>query len=430
MSWRFIFELFAVLLGVAGSPWLLRGWVVRGIDRLRLKVFTCLDVLGFGVGTGIHFVSGVPGGGKSLWVHCEYIIAELLTGRRIVVTNFKFGKKIILLRQWMAKHNIPDWRLQLIEDEQCRDFYFHRYRNGLRSGITIPYRFKDLTKQEWSSGKLPRWGLKTGDAGILYVLEETANIFRAKEWAQFPPSATFYLSQHRKFGDGVVVLTQDVDLISLDFRRLAQDFTYLQNYGQSTFRKISVGRLFEARKYLHPVTRGSGRGTAVLVKVFRLNKELANLYETDAGVGVIGRGADTSWKPKGIPFPVLIAALCLLAFGGWWIVTKGSSYMAQKVINQGNSASNAIKGMALNRGGDTSAVAPAHSASSVPAGSGLPHQSRPVALVGYARTSDGAGVFFFSDGTMLDNPSGTFDGQTLRLTSGQMFRLTRSSPGS
>jgi len=405
-------------LGILCGPWLLRWRFVQFIDKQRLKLFLRQDGSGFGTGTGIHFVSGVPGGGKSLWVMCEYIAAELLEGRRIVATNFKFGNKLGAMRSWMAKHGIPDYRLQILEDEEVRGFYFKRYRVGGRSGICIPYLWKDLSSGEWKAGRLPRWQVKTGDPGILYVLEETANLFRAKEWQQFPASATFYLSQHRKSGDGVIVLTQDVDLISLDFRRLAQDFTYLQNYGQTPFRGINLGRRFEARVYLSPVTRGSNKGTPVRVKLFTLNPTLANLYATDAGVGFNGRGgADSKWKPKGVPLWVPVTAIFALAFGGWYLVNHGTGWVARSVTKKTYGAVEALKpGVSTNL--STSSGASVDPTRLPPAAS---HRTKSISLTGYVRNTDGTGLFMLSDGRVLNNPDADFDGQILKLKNGLRY---------
>jgi len=410
-----------LVLALLLSPWVVRNRLVAWIDRKRLALFERLDGTGFGVGTGIHFVSGVPGGGKSLWVMCEYIAAELLGGRRIVVTNFKFGAKLVLLRAWMARHGIPDWRLQILPDENARKFYFQRYRVGGRSGICLPYQWQDLSEREWKDGKLPRWRVRTGDPGILYVLEETANLFRAKEWQQFPASATFYLSQHRKSGDGVIVLTQDVDLISLDFRRLAQDFTYLQNYGQSAFRGIYLGQRFEARTYLHAVTRGANKGVPVKVKVFTLNRELANLYETDAGVGFKGAGADKKFRPKGIPLWVPAAALIVLAVGTWYAVTWGSAWAAGKVNAKAKRGASTVQEMVTGR--KPSAATNAAVVSPRPSGVATTGVVAPpsVFLTGFVRNTDGTGLFFLSNGVQLRNPEAVFDGRRLALRSGESY---------
>jgi len=410
-----------LVLAMLLSPWVVRNRLVSWIDRKRLALFDRLDGTGFGVGTGIHFVSGVPGGGKSLWVMCEYIAAELLGGRRIVVTNFKFGSKLVHLRAWMSRHGIPDWRLQILPDENARKFYFQRYRVGGRSGICLPYQWQDLSEREWKDGKLPRWRVRTGDPGILYVLEETANLFRAKEWQQFPASATFYLSQHRKSGDGVVVLTQDVDLISLDFRRLAQDFTYLQNYGQSAFRGIYLGQRFEARTYLHAVTRGANKGVPVKVKVFTLNRELANLYETDAGVGFKGAGADKKFRPKGVPLWVPAAALIVLAVGTWYAVTRGSAWAAGKVNANAKRGASTVQDLVTGRkpssATNAAVVAPRPSGVATTAVVAPPS----VFLTGFVRNTDGTGLFFLSNGVQLRNPEAVFDGRRLALRSGESY---------
>jgi len=412
--------LIGAVLAMILSPWVLRWRVVQFLDRQRLKLFLRQDGSGFGTGIGIHFVSGVPGGGKSLWVMCEYIAAELLEGKRIVATNFKFGPALVKMRQWMAKHGIPDYRLQIITDEEIRSFYFKRYRIGARSGICIPYEWKDLDADAWKNGKLPKWTVKTGDPGILYVLEECANLFRAKDWQQFPASATYYLSQHRKSGDGVVVLTQDVDLIALDFRRLAQDFTYLQNYGQTPFRGINLGKRFEARVYLSPVTRGSSKGTPVRVKIFTLNRELANLYATDAGVGFQGRGGDKVWKAKGVPVWVPVAGVFLIAAAGWWLVTRGTKYASGKLTKTTYDSIGSISGKA------SPTNKPPKQVAALGADPGtIPREAgrRVVTLTGFVRNSDGTGSFFLSTGKVLRDPMGTFDGRVLKLDNGEAYAM-------
>ena len=373
---------FLLLPTLVGVVWFLRWRFWVKLNSYRISLFMRQDGTGQGIGSGIHFVSGVPGGGKSLWVHCYYICAELKFGKRIVATNFKFGRKLGAMRDWMARNGIPDYRLQILEDNNIRNFYFTRWHYGKRSGRTATYKLQDMSRSEWTQGKIPQWRCKGGDVGIVFVLEECANLFRSKEHMNFPESATFYLSQHRKFNDAVIVLTQDVDLITLDFRRLAQDFTYLRNYNQSTFRGISLGNRFEARTYNSPQSRGFKSGVPIAVKVFSLDKDLASLYDTDAGVGVTGNGADKGWRPTGIPIGFVFVAAIFIVVGLIWCVTRGTGFLAQKCIARGNEGASAIRQAALHVGDSSNVFSTALSSPSSP--NSRPVFSRPVSIVGFS----------------------------------------------
>jgi len=400
-----------VVVVVMASPWLVIQYIHQRRDNKRGNLIFQRASKGVGTGTGVHFVSGVPGGGKSLWVLQEWIVAELLYGKRIVVTNFAFGKNLVKMRQWMAERGIPDYRLQLLGDEEARQFYFRRFRVGRRSGLCVPYRFQNLSDADWKAGHLPKWQIKIGDVGILYVLEESANLFRAREYRDFPPSATFYLSQHRKCGDGIVILTQDVEWISIDMRRVAQDFTYLTNYAQAAFRGITVGKWFEARTFEYQVTRGVTKGVPVRVKLFRFDPEIANLYETAAGIGFKGTGADTSWIPKGVPLWVVAIAVFVGMYGVWFVFNRVSTSYAKKTF------------AAMTRQGEKAAAATLDAAKAgAPGLTPGTTATMPVFITGFSRTGQDAS-FFLSDGRQLSNPDGVFDGRKLILKSGEVLAM-------
>jgi hypothetical protein len=97
-------------------------------------------------------------------------------------------------------------------------------------------------------------------------------------------------------------LTQSIQNVDKQFRSLAHDFTYLRNHGKESipflgglFRGLSM---FSRDTYLEPFT---GNQTSIETRTFKLDaKGLASCYDTAAGVGIQGAGADTAEKRRGL----------------------------------------------------------------------------------------------------------------------------------
>jgi len=251
----------------------------------------------------IHFISGKPGGGKTLY-SVKLILEELRWGRRLVVTNvsLNLGRLNEYLQKTFPKEDIDlHSRIKLLDENQAKEFWKHRTR--IYEAPVEQGGFTMLVQQ---------------DVGAFIVLDELHLFFNAREWMNTGPACLHYLSQHRKLGDDVICITQHVENVDKQFRSVAQDFTLIVNGF-----KTRVG-LFRGLPMFHRYTFSSPPNGLKLqpddTGHFRLDaKGIASCYDTAAGIGVHGRAADKEAKPKGLHplwFPVLgIAAILIIIFG-------------------------------------------------------------------------------------------------------------------
>jgi len=255
----------------------------------------------------IHFISGKPGGGKSLYA-MRLVVERIGAGGR-VITNLPI--KLGELNEYLQKR-FPAWAggihdyCKLLNDDEAREFYRWRWLGDNGFGCC------DII-----DGHIVYPG---GLSPVLYVVDEVHQYFNAREWAKTGKLALWYLSQHRKYGDDVVCVTQAVGNVDKQFRVLAQDFTYMRNLGQQKFWIFrGIGGRFLWRRYLEPET---ATATVFETGTFKIDVAgVANCYDTAAGVGVLGGGnADRGKKQRGLPMSTLLVALLAVAlvayFGG------------------------------------------------------------------------------------------------------------------
>ena len=237
----------------------------------------------------IHFVSGKPGGGKSLY-GVKLIVDELICGQREVFTNVPL--RLDALNEYLQRrypHKLVDIaRIRILTDEETAFFWTFR-PGGVRVGR--------LSKAQWQAGELPCYsGVK--DEGVMYVIDEVHNYFGARQWAQTGQDVLFYLSQHRKMGDTVICITQAVNNVDKQFRSVTQDFTFLRNLSKETYGKFRLPGVFVRKTFTSPPTETS---VAMETGTFRLDVSgLASCYSSEAGVGILGRSADKQEVRKGL----------------------------------------------------------------------------------------------------------------------------------
>jgi len=276
----------------------------------------------------IHFISGKPRGGKSLY-GVKLVIDELVHGSRTVITNLAF--KLPELNEYLQKQ-YPDKsvdlfrRLILLDDDEIRTFFTKRPH-----GFTGPTM---LSKQEWKEGKLPDYRGCKGDGGVFYAIDEVHIAFNARAWMDTGADVLFYLSQHGKLGDTVLCITQHINNVDKQFRSVTQDYTYIKNLSKARMGMFRLPGLFVRRTYAEPATATTA---CMETGTFKLDVAgIANTYDTSKGVGIHGDKADKKDKPKGLPFwipCVIIPALlwCVYKYGPSFITGLFSQGHAKAV---------------------------------------------------------------------------------------------------
>jgi hypothetical protein len=247
----------------------------------------------------VHFISGKPGGGKTLY-SVRLIVDELVRGDRPIVTNvpLNLGRLNEYLQQSYPRQfaqkfessstHITD-RVILIDEDDLPKFFTFR-------GNAV--RLDSVPNAEWKTGKRPDYN-SVKDAGVFYVLDEVHIAFNARAWAETGHEVLYYLSQHRKLGDDVVCITQAVANVDKQFRSVAQDFTYIKNLSKQKVGLFRLPALFTRNTYSQPATDTS---KPMETGSFTMDVSgTASCYDTAKGVGIHGRaGADTNARKKGL----------------------------------------------------------------------------------------------------------------------------------
>jgi len=257
--------------------------------------------------SGVHFISGKPGGGKSLYA-TSLCLQELVNGRRGIVTNLalRLPELAEMVQKQAEKQGVelPDLhiteRVTIIEEEDLKEFY--RFRPG---GVYLPVveeKLQSTSKGLECSRKADFSAVK--DEGCLYVLDEIHVAFNARAWASTGMGVLYYLSQHRKLGDEVILITQSVNNVDRQMRSVAQDYTYVRNFRKEKAGMFKLPGVFMKRVFLEPAGPSSKPCESGM---FRLDLGVANCFDTACGVGIQGRsGADIKERVKGLPWWVFI----------------------------------------------------------------------------------------------------------------------------
>jgi len=282
----------------------------------------------------IHFISGKPGGGKSLY-GMRLILDELFYGTRHIITNVPLD--LPALNAYVAKESgdrVIDvvGRVWVLDDDQTGEFWTYR------PGVRIPR----LSKTEWESGSLPSYkGVQ--DSGVFYVIDEVHNFFGSRQWALTGRDVLFYLSQHRKLGDTVLCITQAIENVDKQFRSVTQDFTFIRNLSKERLGMFRLPGIFMRRTYNSPPSANS---TPMESGTFMLDVTgVAACYNSAAGVGIHGRMADKQERKKGIHWAyavgVVIALIVIVANWGpsalaSFFKTPEEKGQARRIVSKGS----------------------------------------------------------------------------------------------
>jgi len=238
----------------------------------------------------IHFISGKPRGGKSLYA-VKLIVDELVYGTRPVFTNVPLVLSELnsyLQKQFPDKSVNLFERVRLLTDDEAAKFWCYRPH-----GVEILC----LSKEDWAKGKRPDY-VGVIDDGVFYAIDEVHNFFNSRNWMETGRDVLYYLSQHAKLGDTVLAITQHVGNVDKQFRSVTQDYTYLRNLAKERMGVFKMPGVFLRKTYLQPATDTS---KPMETGTFRLDVSgLAACYNTAVGVGIHGRQADKLEKKKGL----------------------------------------------------------------------------------------------------------------------------------
>lgn len=309
----------------------------------------------------IHFVTGKPGGGKSMYA-MQCIVRELVTSNRDVVTNLPVRRDILnafLQRRYPQIHVPllgPENRLTLLDEGGEVRAIYKRYKKEWdqakksRASDEVLEAIYQAMEKEIGSLEVPVQTAKFWEyrnprkkrfddaVGTLFVLDEVHLYFNARKWQETGEEAIRYLSQHRHFSDDVLLVTQHADNVDMQFRRLVEDWAVIKNgYTQKIGWFRALPR-FTRSVYTSQPT-GGARQVPFERTTFSLDaKGLASCYNTAAAAGVHANGADTGRKPRGL-HPAWFVVFLLsgaLVLGG--LIKGANGYAASKVMGSAEAA--------------------------------------------------------------------------------------------
>lgn len=358
----------------------------------------------------IEFFIGKTGGGKSYLALRE--IAQFLANHPdgYVVTNLsiQIGKLNALLKR---RHPAiePDvvGRVRLLTDLETRQFYLHRERGNDLAPVS---------KEDERELRFPDFnGAARRSCQVLYVVDEAHIFFDAREWANVGLTLNFFASQHRKFRCDVIFITQFLDQVEKRLRNHSTQFRECQNWGMRRLAWWKLPSVFRVR-----LTYKAPPCPPEHTETHRIDPELAECYDTTAGVGVVGGFKPDEKRRKGLPFWTLPAAVAVGLFGlgfspeiiGWYVRRAAGDADRAAVVSAGGVPSVVARE-------DSAAVAsppPPPSTPSTPTTAAPTVDGSPVVrVVGYAARSDRA-LVWLSDGRVLTESHPAFGGIDRRGT--------------
>jgi hypothetical protein len=281
----------------------------------------------------ITFITGKPGAGKGL-VAVQEIVNELIYGKRPVITNLalrlhpwvtsdfkpRIGLRAYLARKFDGKTFDVDRRVFVVPDDDMESFFLMR-RAPLHNGE--PAKILKAQPQiaiKGTESRIVGFDTEVGreSGGHLYVADEAWHFWGSRSWQKTGEGLLFYNAQHRKFGDDVLVVTQNTKQIDPAVHRVAQDFWVVKNHGKLSYGPFRRPGGFTVSVYENPPT--GSQQTAMTTRFFTLDVEgIAQCYDTSAGVGLAGRGvADVNSRKRGLPFWLLPCLLLGLGLALWY----------------------------------------------------------------------------------------------------------------
>jgi hypothetical protein len=256
------------------------------------------------------FVCAVKGGGKSR--RCvDFICDELEGSERSIFTNLPV--RLPEFQLWANQHIkhksvcVPA-RIRILKDEEVWRFYLLTKDYGK----TVPLK-SDVTGTE-----VPDLAVRQGDGGIMFIIDEAQNYFRTRQWAKMGADVDFYLSQSRKLNDSLIVITQHPEKIAVDFRRNATNWIYVENFRKrKMFLGVTLPGRFGWAEYLDQPTKNDKPNDTGHFNLKHQNRH--ELYDTMAGVGLLGKVGAESNRRVGLHWAVWPAFVAVILVGAWFI---------------------------------------------------------------------------------------------------------------
>lgn len=191
----------------------------------------------------IYSVTGLPGEGKTCFSVQHIILAELMTGKRVIWSNIEWHKDKVLDYCKEYGYEVDPDRLRIIPDDEIPKFWEYCSKNSL------------------------------------IVLDEVAEHFNSHAWQEIGTEAGSWARQHRKLGQETYFVVQDVNHIYKQFRDLIAEEIKIVNMSNKPIFGFFMPKCFVAKWVL------KGQFKPVRTKTYRFNTDVFEIYNTNATVG-------------------------------------------------------------------------------------------------------------------------------------------------
>jgi Zonular occludens toxin (Zot) len=252
----------------------------------------------------IFYIAGKPGGGKS-YLAVYQICEELKSGKgRYIVTNIQLN--MAELAAWCHENikeevNLAE-RVRILDDSETGEFWLYEPHRKYEKRRILKFGKREMDVPDFEDRGLP---------GCLYVIDEVHIYFGAREWQATGSDCTYFLSQHRKMGCDVILVTQHPEQTDKALRRLAQEYMTVRNLSREPVFGFRIANFFRFVRTLNsPTSPNPAPFDAGFIK---LRPEVyGKLYDTTAGVGIAGRVSPTieqrgiHWYWLGVPVGVVL----------------------------------------------------------------------------------------------------------------------------
>ena len=262
------------------------------------------------------------------------------------------------------------------------------------------------------------------DQGVCYFLDEWQEHFQQADYNRFTREHSSALNQHRKFRADVWIASPFLSQLAKPYREIGQEFYTIRNSGYTVngygALSIRMPTKFFWNAFRRPPT--SERDKPMVGGFFGLDVDgLHGCFDTAAGVGVSGGQADVGIKRRGHHWAWAVAAVvvALLVFkyaiGGASGVVTWFFRPSRLGVNMAQPAKPVVHQPLAQPAGPPPVRLPDFMLPPVPV------KSKPkVAIEWVSRVGDWM-EFGLTDGTVLENPPGTWTGKLLIQPDGTTY---------
>ena len=260
----------------------------------------------------IFYITGKPGGGKS-YIAVAQLCEELKdTARnRFIVTNLplNLGELAVWCHENIKEEVNLSERVRVLDDSETGEFWLYEPHHKFEKRRALQFGRRTMEVPDFSER----------ERGCLYIIDEVHIYFGAREWQATGSDCTYFLSQHRKIGCDVILVTQHPEQTDKALRRLAQEYMVVRNLSREPVFGFRIANFFRTIRMLNsPTSPNPAPFDSGFVK---LRPEVyGKLYDTTAGVGIAGRLAPSN-EQRGIHWYWLGAPLAAVVVFFVWLFT-------------------------------------------------------------------------------------------------------------